>query len=612
MLAMRAALVDKKSMPSLFSRSSTGPRSVALAEAGDSYVTMLTTAGAGALLFTLMAGFFVYSNTQSLVVAKDWVQHTQEVLTSLQTASLLVDRIEFSERLYTLDKDENQLNTAHLSAIGLESVALRLHMLVSDNAGQTHSSQTLTACAGSIRNEIFEPEKFPLLSTTELLGCREAISLMAEQERGLLKQRTEKSQSSSLLSLTTECAFVGFSLLTLVVLFSFLLRDAVLRRSTAKRTTETNENLASSVQALEERISDARLLTLCRDELQLCVDVRQVYRAAAVSLDRLLPGSSGSLCILNPSHNLLEAVSTWGSHTSMQAETFAPETCCGLRLGQLRWRRMGVSEIDCTHFSAEPPDHYLCAPLVAQGETLGMLSIECSQPEAYAMLQRRMDGILQLLQLIGMAAASLNLRARLENQSVRDPLTGLFNRYFMEIVLARELARANRQESSVAMLMLDVDHFKRFNDAYGHGAGDAMLRGIGEVFRASVRTEDTICRYGGEEFAIILPGATPQIAAMCAERIRAAVTGLRLSVDIAPGANASVSIGIALYPADAADGETLLRKADQALYRAKHNGRNQVCTASAHAVKTQSEPLLDTQTTFLLMELPEEAAMGKA
>lgn len=605
-------MADTKNMFLFPSKALARLRLAALSGAGNSYIAMLTATGTGALLFTLTAGFFVYSNTQSLVAAKDWVEHTQEVLTSLQTASLLVDRIEFSERLYALNKDENQLNTAHVSAIGLEAVALRLHLLVSDNPGQTRNSQTLTACAGSVAQDVSKPEQLVASPIREFFSCHESISLMAEQERGLLKQRTAKSQRSSLLSLTTECAFVGLSLLTLVVLFAFLLRDAVLRRSAAKRTGDMNENLAASVQALEERITDARLLSFCRDELQLCTDVQQVYRAAAVGLDRLLPGSSGSLCILNHSHNLLEAVSIWGIHTSVQADTFAPETCCGLRLGQLRWRRTGISEIDCTHFSAEPPELYLCVPLVAQGETLGIVSIECNRPEAYALLQRRMDGMLQLLQLTGMAVAALNLRARLENQSVRDPLTGLFNRYFMEIVLARELARANRQESSVAMLMLDVDHFKRFNDAYGHGAGDAMLRSIGEAFRASVRTEDTICRYGGEEFAIILPGATPQIAAMCAERIRVAVTELHLPIDTAPGAKASVSIGVALYPADAANGETLLRKADQALYQAKHNGRNQVCAASTHTVNPQSERPLDTRTALLLMEVPEGAAMAEA
>ncbi len=605
-------LADTKNMLLFFSKLMGELRAAALSGVGNSYIAMLAAAGTGALLFTLTAGFFVYSNTQSLVAAKDWVEHTQEVLNSLQNASLLVDRIEFSERLYALNKDESQLNIAYLSAIGLETVALRLHMLVSDNSGQSQNSQTLTTCAGSVRQDVSEHEQLVSLPIYKLLSCREAISLMAEQERGLLKQRTAKSQRSSLFSLTTECIFVGFSLLTLVVLFGFLLRDAVLRRSTARYIGRMNENLAGSVQALEERITDARLLTLCRDELQLCVDVRQVYRAAAVCLDRLLPGSSGSLCILNHSHNLLEAVSDWGTFTSLQADTFAPETCCGLRLGQLRWRHTGISEIDCTHFSAESPERYLCVPLVAQGETLGVLSIECDRPEAYAMLQRRIDGMLQLLQLTGMAVASLNLRTRLENQSVRDPLTGLFNRYFMQIVLARELARADRQASSVAMLMLDVDYFKRFNDAYGHGAGDAMLRSIGDVFRAGVRTEDTICRYGGEEFAIILPGATAQVAAICAERIRLAVAELQLPIDTAPGAKASVSIGIALYPADAADGEALLRKADQALYRAKHNGRNQVCAASVHTVNIHSESLLDTSTALRLMELPKGATLAEA
>ncbi len=544
------------------------------ANTGTLSIALLVAAGFGAMLFTLVAGFFLYANTQSLVAAKDWVEHTQEVLTSLQTASLQVDRIEFSTRLFLVNKDERELNTARLSAISLETIAFRVEALVQDNPAQLQSGKKLSACASGLNRAVRSLSPESEAPSEPLLRCREVLSLMGEQERGLLKQRSQQSQHSSVVSLTTECAFVALSLLTLVVVFCFLVRDALHRRRLARQTLLSNEHLEASVHALEERMQESRLLTSCRDELQLCMTVEQVYRSAADCLARLLPRSTGSLAIINNSRHMVGVVSSWGADSGMH-EIFAPEACCGLRLGQLRWRRKGLSEIDCAHY-AEAPARYLCVPMVAQGETLGVVSIVCEEEAAYLAVQQRMDGVRQLLQLTGMAVASLNLRTRLENQSIRDGLTGLFNRNFMQVALSRELSRAAREQTTLAVLMLDVDHFKCFNDTHGHGAGDAMLQSIAEAFTCSVRKEDIVCRYGGEEFAIILPGMTEEAASERAEAIRRSVSKLRIPLRNAPLGSASVSIGMAFYPSDAAEGEALLRKADQALYMAKHNGRDQV------------------------------------
>jgi diguanylate cyclase (GGDEF)-like protein len=186
------------------------------------------------------------------------------------------------------------------------------------------------------------------------------------------------------------------------------------------------------------------------------------------------------------------------------------------------------------------------------------------------------DGFRQLVQITGMSIATLNLQARLEHQSVRDSLTGLFNRHFMEIFLERELSRAARRKQVLAVIMLDVDHFKKFNDTYGHTAGDTALKEIAAIFQSNIRAEDVACRYGGEEFAILLPDISMTIAAERAEKILRAVANLRVTVGAETYDEFSVSIGIAYFPSDGESSEVLLRKADEALYRSKRQGRNRI------------------------------------
>ena len=180
-----------------------------------------------------------------------------------------------------------------------------------------------------------------------------------------------------------------------------------------------------------------------------------------------------------------------------------------------------------------------------------------------------------------MAIATLNLRTKLENQSIRDSLTGLFNRHFMQISLEREISRAARRKQTLAVFMLDLDHFKKFNDTFGHAAGDSVLQAVAEIFQTSIRTEDIACRYGGEEFTIMLPDVTPAVALERAESIRQGVANVRLPLDRQVYTEFSVSIGVAVYPNDGETSDLLLRRADMALYRAKRSGRNQVAQFEA-------------------------------
>ena len=164
----------------------------------------------------------------------------------------------------------------------------------------------------------------------------------------------------------------------------------------------------------------------------------------------------------------------------------------------------------------------------------------------------------------------------LQEQAITDPLTGLHNTRYLRELLPGELLRAKRKGSPLAVIMIDVDHFKRVNDSLGHDAGDEVLRELGALFKKSVRGSDIACRYGGEEFAVILADATSESARRRAEDIRAAVKRLELSHGGKPIGGLTVSLGVALCPYHADQATTLLRKADEALYQAKGAGRDRV------------------------------------
>jgi len=185
---------------------------------------------------------------------------------------------------------------------------------------------------------------------------------------------------------------------------------------------------------------------------------------------------------------------------------------------------------------------------------------------------------------IALSLSSLRLRETLRDQSIRDPLTGLFNRRFMEESLDRELQRATRKNRSLAVVFLDLDHFKRFNDTFGHDAGDTVLRRMAEVFRELFRGDDVICRYGGEEFAVILPESNAIDAAKRANLLRAAARKIEIRYQGRVLNPVTFSVGVAAFPDSGATAEEILRAADQSLYQSKAEGRDRVCIAMPQIV----------------------------
>jgi diguanylate cyclase (GGDEF)-like protein len=229
------------------------------------------------------------------------------------------------------------------------------------------------------------------------------------------------------------------------------------------------------------------------------------------------------------------------------------------------------------------PAGYLCVPLTAQSETLGMLHIEIGHKVPRARrashLADRMRLAVTLSEHLALALANFRLRATLRERSTRDELTTLFNRRYMEDSLDREIRRAIRDGQALGVLMLDLDHFKRLNDAFGHAAGDFALRLVGQFLQANVRAEDIACRFGGEEFVVILPKANAEDTRRRAEALRLGIRSLRAEHGGPTFPTLTMSIGVAAYPQHGATGESLLRAADEALYQAKGDGRDRVVVA---------------------------------
>jgi diguanylate cyclase (GGDEF)-like protein len=181
--------------------------------------------------------------------------------------------------------------------------------------------------------------------------------------------------------------------------------------------------------------------------------------------------------------------------------------------------------------------------------------------------------------LLGLALANIQLRENLRDQSIRDPLTRLYNRRYLDEALTRELHQASRHQRPTGIVMMDIDHFKHVNDTYGHQVGDAVLRLLGTFLQSQTRKGDLACRYGGEEILLVLPDTPLEYTGVYAERLRAHIQHLKGEADGQPLPPFTVSIGVAASPHHGTTANTLIPAADQALYRAKATGRNRICVA---------------------------------
>ncbi|HMJ49857.1 MAG TPA: sensor domain-containing diguanylate cyclase, partial [Burkholderiales bacterium] len=280
----------------------------------------------------------------------------------------------------------------------------------------------------------------------------------------------------------------------------------------------------------------------------------------------------------------LETTATWGE-PEIGGPLFAPEECWALRRGRLHLVDDPRVGLQCDHVKAAgvPQLPYMCVPMVVHSETVGLLHVQLGMDSVRSEPKQRLDMIQQLAAIfadqVALAVTNLRLRETLRQQSIHDPLTGLHNRRYLQEVMQRELARTERKKSVLAVIILDVDHFKHFNDTHGHEAGDAVLRNLAQLIERQIRGSDIACRYGGEEFILVLPEASLSIARQRCELLREAALGMRLTLNGQTLGPVSISLGLALFPQHGNTPEQLIQAADVALYRAKQAGRNRMMIA---------------------------------
>jgi diguanylate cyclase (GGDEF)-like protein len=281
----------------------------------------------------------------------------------------------------------------------------------------------------------------------------------------------------------------------------------------------------------------------------------------------------------------------WGNDDLEAGQTgFEPDDCWAIRGGRMHVYAP-ASGVPCRHVANRDFTASICVPISNNGETIGLMHLSTpaspsTTSDSFVGDEMRLATV--LTEQVSLALGNLRLRDRLRNQAIRDPLTGLFNRRYLEETLGRELERCRRTNTVLSVLMLDVDHFKRFNDTQGHDAGDTLLSEMGSLLRQFFRGSDIPCRYGGEEFVVVMPDTPVGVAEKRANQLREAVKGLRVMHQGRHLGTVTISVGAAEYPMHGGSWESVMKVADIALYEAKQGGRDRVRLPPGTPVKLES------------------------
>lgn len=354
----------------------------------------------------------------------------------------------------------------------------------------------------------------------------------------------------------------------------------------AKIAAEAAESQLNAALAFEKkRQHQLQVLSLLGEWLQSCKSLDELYKIVSAHMAKLLPGSSGELYIYSNSRDVLDGACSWNDATPL--EHIHADDCWSLRRGRSYAFGAGEVEFVCGHVAEQQWDTegkgYFCIPIIAHGDTVGLLHVKVPHDhrtqctDAFSSLTAMRIFAIQCAEQISLAVANVKLRDQLRDQSIRDSLTGLYNRRYLLENMRREIGRALKKGKPLSLISFDADHFKRFNDNHGHDAGDAILRSLGELMRKTFDCDEVVCRFGGEEFVVLLPETDKVTACHRAEVLRSAVEALVIRYGDQNLPRITISLGVATLPENGTDPRMLLTAADAALYRAKGEGRNRIC-----------------------------------
>lgn len=548
------------------------------------------------VLAILVGGAVVtFGNSGRLLRTGESVTHTLVSLALLKNLQADLLNAETGQRGYLLTGEERYLEPYHRALQRLEAPLIRLR---EEMANDPEQLERLGRLEGLVRKKIQELEATVALrkeqgfeAAVQVVRTDQGKRLMDEilaeltelvrREEEVLVRYAHRLERDAYLTLASFSAASLLSVVLLALTYLGVAREIKVRREGEAALQRLNREMAQNIAKLQARTGEMLSLSEMGSYLQACLSAEDAAAAAARFAEKLFPAGGGVLYLMHPSRNYLEATAQWGG-LECREPTLSPEACWGLRRGQLHFTDSAEAGLACPHVEARPEDPFysICAPLIAHGDLLGLLHLRYRRSEAekgeevFSSYQRML--VNTVAEQVGLAIANLRLRDSLQQQSIRDPLTGLYNRRFLEEVLERELARARRRQVPLALVMADVDRFKGFNDSFGHEAGDMVLQSLARLLKSSLRESDVVCRYGGEEFVLILPETTASNARERAEALRSAVHGLQLRYREQPLGPITVSFGVAAFPEHGGNSKALLAAADAALYEAKRSGRDRV------------------------------------
>ncbi len=525
---------------------------------------------------------------QWLIADAASVSHAHQVIGTIDDLEARVRDAEAAQRGYLLTADPDYLADYRSATATLPDIQARLLRLVADNPVQLANAQALwmridersrqilrtlgkyregglAAAQAAITRDVFAAST----------AIRQQAAAMRSTETELLDQRAKSSTTSANLLLALAVLGIPIGMLVLWMVYRLLGAEIARRAHAEKEVAAANQQLRVGLDHVERGSADLRALTEYGSMLQSCMTADEALQLTKGILSNLLPGVSGSIHRIRNSHDHAELSVHWGT-LAVNAPAMMPvDACWALRRGHAHHSGLGQEPV-CPHLVDQAANvATLCVPLMAQGAQLGLLCL--LDPEhAY---RARIGIVSAVVEHLSMTLATLSLQDRLRQQSIRDPLSGLYNRRYLEESAQRELTRCSRRGLPLSLLMLDVDNFKSFNDVHGHAGGDAVLAQFGKLLQAMSRGEDIACRFGGEEFTLILPEADLDAAGERAEAIRLAVEAMQVPHLGKVLPQVTVSIGVAGYPSHGNTPEALLQAADEALYRAKRGGRNRIDVA---------------------------------
>ncbi|GAA4879088.1 sensor domain-containing diguanylate cyclase [Ferrimonas pelagia] len=396
----------------------------------------------------------------------------------------------------------------------------------------------------------------------------------------------------------------GFSAGTAGIVLIFVL-VMFFNRLIDRQANASRQDLESKVQG---RTHELMMMQQLGGLMTACTSIESACKVVEPIFAQLLPQCRGTITMLKASRNRLDVVYHWGQRM-IEGEWYGRDECWALLKGHTHMSQESQLVIPCNHTQLKDEGFEMCIPLLAQGETLGVMHLHFVN-ESDMLTGRSLAE--SLSEQIGLALANIQLRDNLSQQAVRDPLTGLFNRRHLMEVLEHQIAQSSRFNKPLSLLMLDIDHFKRFNDTFGHDAGDYVLKQVCQELKTSARKADLVCRYGGEELCILCPETDITQAQELAERLLIRIGAQELIHSGQSLGRVTVSGGIACNEGSEISVEALIKQSDDALYRAKENGRNRVELANQptlDAVTDAPEPANNTTRFPVITEHHDDKAI---